>query len=115
MKAPAARELERRLDDLATGLRDFGEDIFESVGVQHHEGTTGNHLGALLEPARDAAVLEAGVIGSVVLELPAERRLIELFGAGDVCRAEFDVVDLPVVLSSHVCLQFKSLRSSRTR
>src|SRR5439155_606906 len=50
-----------------------------------------------------AAVLEARVVGSVILEPPPEDLLIELLGPGDVRRAELDIVDLPVVIGLRHC------------
>src|SRR5256886_13774638 len=99
VKAAAARERVRPAHDRAAGLRDLRLGRFQRGGVNHHQRIGGPDRRLLREPAAQATVPEGRVVRSVILELPAEHRFIELLGAGGVGRAELDVVDLPVMLA----------------
>jgi len=99
----AARERVGRADDLPTRLLELCLDVFQTGGVDHHERIGGPDGRVLREAAAQAAVLEARVVGSVILEPPAEDLLIELLGPADVRRAELDIVDLPVVIGLRHC------------
>src|SRR5437773_1042012 len=98
MKPAAARERVRLSDDLPARLLDLRFDRLELSGVDHHQRISGPDGRVLCEAAAQAAILEARVVRSVILKLPAEDLLVELLGPAHVGRAEFDVIDPPVMI-----------------
>src|SRR6266700_1845080 len=98
MEAAATGERVGLSDDLPARLLDLRLDVFQTGGVDDHERIGGPDGRVLGEATAQAAILKAGVVRSVVLELPAEDLLIELLGPADIGRAELDVVDLPVMI-----------------
>src|SRR6266849_6842641 len=80
-------------------LFDLRFERFELDRVDDDQWIGGSNGRVLREPATHAAVLEARVIRSVVLELPAEDQPIELLGPAHVGRAELDVIDPPVMIA----------------
>src|SRR5689334_10057695 len=99
MEPAASRERVGLADDLPARLRDLRFDRFELDRVDHDQWIRGPNGRVLREPATQTAILEARVVRSVVLELPAEDLLIELLGPAHVGRAELDVIDPPVVIA----------------
>src|SRR5881396_1603513 len=98
MKPAAARERVRLSDDLPARLLDLRFDRLELSGVDHHQRISGPDGRVLCEAPAQAAILEARVVRSVILKLPAEDLLVELLGPAHVGRAEFDVIDPPVMI-----------------
>src|SRR5439155_10527409 len=99
VESAAAGERVGRSDDLPARALDLRLDVFQTGGVDHHEWIGGPDGRVLREAAAQAAILEARVVGPVILEPPAEHLLIELPGPADVGRPELDVVNLPVMLA----------------
>src|SRR5437867_11083723 len=99
MKPAAARERVGLSDDLPARLLDLRFDRLELSGVDHHQRISGPDGRVLCEAAAQAAILEARVVRSVILEPPAEGLLIEFLGPAQIGRAELDVVDPPVLIA----------------
>src|SRR5260370_14676521 len=97
VKAPAARERERLPYDAATRAFDLSLDRGQVGRVQHHERAARGDPPFVAKPAAQPTVMEARVIRTIVLELPAERRPVESFRGGDVGRRELDIIDATVL------------------
>src|SRR5438105_8507599 len=105
MEAAAAGEGEGRLDAGAAGLAHAPLGVVDVDREEDDEHATARDGAARREATREAAVLEARVVGAVVGELPAERLLVESFRRLNVGRRELDVVDAAVVLGADLgCL-----------
>src|SRR5439155_19416506 len=96
--APPGKRV-RLADDFAARLLDLPLGLLQVGGVDHHERVGRSDGRVLREPAAQPAILEARVVGAVVLELPAKDPLVELLRAREIRRAELDVVDPPVLIS----------------
>jgi hypothetical protein len=76
----AARERVCRSDDLPACLFDLRFDRVELDGVDHYQRIGGRDGRVLREAAAQPAILETRVVGSKILEPPAEDLLMELLG-----------------------------------
>src|SRR5882762_2181286 len=115
MEPPAARECVGLADDLPACLCDLRFDRVELDRVHHDEWIGRPHGRVLREAAAQAPILEARVVGSVILESPAEHLLIEFPGPAHIGRTELDVVDPPVLVAlrhPNLPLPRKTLRSN---
>src|SRR5579883_2510739 len=90
VESAAAGEREDRFDDSAAGLAHPGFGGGEVDGVDDDQCTLPDRR-VRAEPAREAPILEAGVVGPVVRELPTERVGVEPLGRGDVGGGHLDV------------------------
>src|SRR5467141_1259645 len=115
MEPPAARECVGLADDLPACLRDLRFDRVELDSVHHDEWIGRPHGRVLREAAAQAPILEARVVGSVILESPAEHLLIEFPGPAHIGRTELDVVDPPVLVAlRHPTSLCRERRSAQT-
>src|SRR5262245_43349232 len=96
MEAATARERENLLRYRSAGRTYLSLGGFQVLGVDHDKSSS-RHRCVCGESTAQAAVMEAGVIGTVIREAPAENFGIEAFRGGDVGRGELDVVDTVVV------------------
>ena len=101
METAAAGEFEGGFGDLPIGEDDAALQSFHIRGVEHNQWTGAFDFLLFTEAAMQPAIVETGVLRSIVFELPAENSGVEELRLLDVGGGEFDVVDAPVVGHVH--------------
>src|SRR5579863_4148580 len=101
MESSAAGEFEGGPGNLPVGQDDAALDGLEVRRVEDNQRSRALDLLLLAEPAGQPAIVEAGVLRSVVLELPAEDGVVEQLGFFKIGGREFDVIDAPVIGRVH--------------
>jgi len=97
VEAPAAGKAEGLFHDATAGLLDLRHRVIEPPRVEDHQGTSRANVCVLAKATDFAALpLDAGVIGTVVVERPSERGAIEALRLGYVRHRDLDVVDCVV-------------------
>src|SRR5262245_11886808 len=94
MKPPSAWERKRRFADLTSRRFDLLLNGRQVACVKHNQHAMRWRRPVCREAARKTAVEKAGVIRTIILELPSEHSAIELFGPREITSGEFNVVDL---------------------
>src|SRR5437868_3118287 len=92
MEAMATGKGKDRLYDDSTGGFGAFECLFQLVDMKHHQRTACRGCTIGREAAAQSIVDEARITGAVVDERPAEDRMIEGSGPGDVVHDELDVI-----------------------
>src|SRR6476469_8060079 len=100
VKTMATEKAEDRLGDDSARLADLSLHDFEIDSVDDHQRPAAVHPGCGLEASAQSAIGKAGVVGSVILERPAEHTAIKPFGFGNTGGREFDVIDPAIVLGA---------------
>ena len=114
VEAASARELERWRHDGAAGRLDGGDGRVEVVGPQQHQRPAWCRLGRAVEAADLPLAVgraDAGVVRAVVVELPAERRGVELLRRRQVTLGDLHVVQR-VMRVSHAAHRTTARRQS---
>lgn len=101
MEPPTAGEGKcRRADDAASGLH-LGLRLLQSLAVEDHQhGTIRRRRGFVgkIESAIKSGVVDRDVFRTVVHKRPSKGLAEECFGAGEIARGEFDVVEFFVLI-----------------
>src|SRR5262249_59547533 len=96
MKAAAAGKRKGILSDSAASVFHFLFNPCEIGSVKHDQNPAPHHLALLGKAAGDTAILKAGVVRTVVGELPSESLHVEGLGLCHVNGGKLDVVDAAV-------------------
>src|SRR5262249_10136584 len=105
VETTTARKLKRFAHDSSTGTLNLVVGFFQILGVKHDQNAcrlaSARDLGFSIESAAEAAVVKAGVPGSVVGEIPAKDLVIEALGCFHVSRGELDVIHVEILVFAH--------------
>src|SRR6202035_743991 len=98
VEAASPGEFECRLHYCASCSDDFFLHAMDIGGVDNNQRSSGLDFGRSIKTASYPAVMERGIIRTVILKLPTQEPGIKFFRLAEILYWKFNVVDLQVIL-----------------